>query len=159
MTDPLETDRGRVAPSPNPVPNFPLSYSNYCDLHEQECDESGRDTRSGSSPLGRVSTVCNSDNPHSLSSTSAWACRRWQVVFFPVGCNLIYHGGPIYKKWSTNALAVLNLFLEKDGHRMEVGMQHTIHCSSAFPNLLLPSPLQIQKMLFRFSLFYLYCFH
>jgi len=54
---------------------------------------------------------------------------------------------------------MFSLFLEKDGHRTEVGFQHTIHCSSAFPNLLLSPLLQAQLMLFTFSLFYLHCFH
>lgn len=47
--------------------------------------------------------------------------------------------------FSRNALAMLDLFLGKDGHKMEVGIQLTIHCSPTFPNLLLLSPLQTPK--------------
>lgn len=58
-----------------------------------------------------------------------------------------------------NPFAMPDLFLEKEGHRMEAGIQLTIHCSPTFPNLLLLPPLQTQKMLSIFSLFSLYHFH
>lgn len=57
---------------------------------------------------------------------------------FSVGCNLISRAGPTYWKGSSEALAVLHLFLERDGPGWKQGYRCTGHCSA----LLSPVPFQ-----------------
>lgn len=55
-----------------------------------------------------------------------------------MGCNLISRAGPTYWKGSSEALAVLHLFLERDGPGWKQGYRCTGHCSA----LLSPVPFQ-----------------